>query len=70
MMSKKEFERIYEDYNENLGQAPERVRNAYQAMYNAFEEYLCAIEEWTFRTVFEFGRDYAAEAEVKKGGAA
>lgn len=69
-MSKKEFEKIYEEYNESLETAPAKVRNAYQAMHNAFEEYLCAIEEWTFRTAFEFGQNYAAKTENKKGGAA
>lgn len=69
-MGNKEFEKIYEEYNESLGTAPESVRNAYHAMHVAFEEYLCAIEEWTFRTAFEFGQNYAAIAEMKKGGAA
>ena len=65
-MTEKEFNKIYDEYNENLGHAPERVTNAYQAMHDAFEEYLCAIEEWTFRTAFEFGRDYAAKTEMRK----
>lgn len=66
MMSKKEFGKIYGEYGENLEQAPERVRNAYQAMQDAFEEYLCAVEEWTFRTAFELGQNYAEKAEIGK----
>lgn len=69
-MIDKEFEKIYEEYNESLGTAPESVRNAYDAMHDAFEEYLCAVDEWIFRTAFEFGQNYAAIAEMKKGGAA
>ena len=69
-MINKEFEKIYEEYNGSLGTAPESVRNAYSAMHDAFDEYLCAVEEWTFRTAFEFGRNYAAREEMKKGGAA
>lgn len=65
-MSNKEFEKIYEEYCEGLGTAPDSVRNAYQAMHNAFEEYLCAVEEWTFRTSFEFGQNYVAKAEIRK----
>ncbi len=67
-MSDKEFEKIYEEYNENLESAPESVKKAYQMMWEGFETYLCAVEEWTFRTAFEFGCDYAAKAESKKGG--
>lgn len=67
-MSDKEFEKIYEEYSENVGQAPDRVKDAYSAMHDAFEEYLCAVEEWTIRSAFEFGRDYATKAESKKGG--
>ena len=40
--------------------------DAYHALHNAFEEYLCAIEEWRFCTAFEFGLDYAARAEIRK----
>ncbi|MCI8374908.1 MAG: hypothetical protein HFI29_05655 [Lachnospiraceae bacterium] len=65
-MGKKELEKIYEEYCENLGEAPDSVKNAYQAMHDAFEEYLCAVEEWTFRTAFEFGLNYAAKAEMRK----
>lgn len=66
-MNEKEFEKIYEEYIENLEQAPEGVRTEYLAMVNAFDEYLCAIEKWTFRIAFEFGRNYEAKAEAKKG---
>lgn len=65
-MSKKELEKIYDEYQENLEQAPDTVRDAYQGMCEAFEKYLCAIEEWTFRTAFEFGLDYAAKTEMRK----
>lgn len=68
-MSNKEFEKIYEEYNESLGTAPDSVRSAYQAMNDAFEKYLCAVEEWTFRTAFEFGQNYAARAEMRKRSA-
>ena len=65
-MGKKEFEKIYEEYNESLETAPESVRNAYQAMHSAFEECLCAIEEWTFRTSFEFGQNYGSKSDIRK----
>lgn len=65
-MSNKEFEKIYDEYNESLGTAPESVRNAYRAMHDAFEGYLCAVEEWTFRTAFEFGQNYVSKPDVRK----
>lgn len=42
------------------------VRDAYEALHDALMDYLDAIEEWKFRTVFEFALDYAARAEKKK----
>lgn len=38
-------------------------------MHDMFEEYLCAIEEHTFRYAYQCGYE-AAIAEMKKGGAA
>lgn len=40
--------------------------DAYHALHKAFEEYLCAIEEWRFRTASEFGLDYASRADIRK----
>jgi len=65
-MSEKEFEKIYDEYREGLDTAPDSVRNAYSTLHDAFENYLCAIEEWTFRTAFEFALDYVAKTEMKK----
>ena len=65
-MSKKELEKIYEEYQNSLKKAPDEVRDAYRAMEDAIERYICAIEEWTFRTTFEFALDYAARIETKK----
>lgn len=65
-MSKKKFEEIYEEFCENSESAPERVKSAYQAMHDAFEEYLCAVEEWTFRKSLEFALDYAAKTEISR----
>lgn len=65
-MSEKEFKKVYETYCENLGQAPDSVRDSYKAMHDAFEEYLCTLEEWAFRTAFEFGQNYTVASGMGK----
>lgn len=65
-MSEKQWEKIYDEYRESLEQGPDSVRDAYQEMNEAFEKYLCAIEDWTARTAFQFGFDYAARTETRK----
>lgn len=65
-MSEKQWEKIYGEYQESLKQAPETVSDAYQEMDDAIEKYICAVEEWTFRTAFQFGFDYATRTETRK----
>lgn len=55
------FEKIYDECLEN---APERLKKAYSAMQNAFEEYISALEEYQFHFAYECG--YRA---AQKGGA-
>ena len=66
MVTGSEFDSIYAEYCENLGAAPKQVKDAYQVLRDAFEEYLCASEEWRFRSAFEFGLDYAARTDIRK----
>lgn len=49
------FNRIYEECLENTPQTTERVKKAYNDMHDAFEEYMSAIEEYTFRYAYECG---------------
>ena len=62
--TEEEFQRIYEECLENKPQAPETVRNGYDRMNSAFEEYLCAVEEDMFRYAYQCGYEAAL-----KGGA-
>ncbi len=61
-MSKEVLEQFYSEFLERSGQAPADVRNGYQAMHTAFEDYLCAIEEWTFMEAFMFGYEQGVKA--------
>lgn len=45
--------------------APESVQENYQKMWDAFEEYLSAADDWLFRIAYEFGYEAG-----RKGGAA
>ena len=63
------FQKIYCECLEKAPQAPEAVTNSYSAMSEIFEEYLSAVEEYTFRHAYQCGYE-AAIAEMKKGGAA
>lgn len=72
-MSEKQFEKLYEEYNESRPTASDDVRRTYSEMHTAFEEYLNAVCEDEFRNIFMFGYAYgmkAAKAEMQKGGAA
>ena len=62
--SEEEFQRIYEECLEDKPQAPETVRNGYDRMNSAFEEYLCTVEEDVFRYAYQCGYEAAL-----KGGA-
>lgn len=57
------FNQIYDECLENAPNASERLRKAYSAMHDAFEEYISALEEYEFRYAYECG--YAAG---QKGG--
>lgn len=63
------FQTIYMECLERRPHAPEAVTNSYSAMGEIFEEYLSAVEEYTFRHAYQCGYE-AAIAEMKKGGAA
>lgn len=65
-MNEKQWKKLYGEYQESLEQAPETVREGYQEMEDAIERYICAVEEWTFRTAFKFGVDYAATTVTRK----
>ncbi len=53
--NKEAFDKIYTECLENAPQASERVRTAYAAMHDAFEEYLDAIQEHNFRYFYKCG---------------
>lgn len=57
-MNEKEFDKIYEEYMESSGEAPEELKKAYQAMKDALDDYLCAVEKYMFRTGFEFAQNH------------
>lgn len=65
-MGEKEFDRIYSEFLENEYSASESVRGAYSSMDDAFEEYLCAIQEDVFRKAFEYGYAKGIEAARRK----
>ena len=51
-----DFEKIYDEFMETDGEtASDEVRNEYGTMHDAFENYLCAIQEDLFRKVYKFG---------------
>lgn len=59
------FNKIYEECLENASQAPKRVTDACAAMYDAFWEYLDAIQEHEFRYAYQCGYE-AAKKESQK----
>lgn len=60
MLSNKEFfEKIYDEFIEEREHASDRVVKSYKELNNAFEEYICAVEEDTFRLAFMFGYEMA-----------
>lgn len=58
------FNRIYSECIENAPQATERIKDAYSALHNTFEEYISALEEYEFRYAYECG--YAAGQKAMK----
>lgn len=62
-----ELKALYSDFLENdIEPAPDSVLEAHRAMRNAFEEYLCAIEEDMFINGFLYGRRNRVP-EIKEG---
>ena len=59
------FDRIYSECMDKAQSAPESVQENYQKMWDAFEEYLSAADDWLFRIAYEFGYEAG-----RKGGAA
>lgn len=59
------FNKIYNECLENAPQASQKTRDAYNELQTWFEEYLCAVQEDTFRYAYQCGYEAA-----KKGGAA
>lgn len=60
------FNKIYDECLENAPSATERVKNAYSAMHDAFEEYLAATEEYMFRYAYECGYTAGKKSMEKK----
>lgn len=62
--NKETFDKIYDEYCENIPQTTEDVRSSYGAMQSAFETYLLAVEEYWFRHAYlcgyEAGRNEGA----------
>lgn len=66
--TEEELKTIYGDFLENdIEPASDSVREAYEAMRNAFEEYLCAVEEDMFINGFLCGRRNRVPG-IKEGG--
>lgn len=59
------FDKIYEECLSNAPSAPDKVRDSYSQMHDMFEEYLSAVDEYTFRYAYEFG--YKAGVESVSG---
>ncbi len=60
------FNKIYSECMEDAPQAPKEIKDAFSAMHDAFEEYLCAIGEYNFRYAYQCG--YKAAMREKSGG--
>lgn len=65
-MSEKELEKMYTDYLENCESAPDRVRETYSAIYDAFDEYLEALQEFIFKSTVRYVLSNAANIETRK----
>lgn len=63
------FQKIYFDCLDREQAVSETVTISYKAMRNAFDGYLGAMQEDTFRFAYQCGYE-AAMAEVEKGGVA
>lgn len=57
------FQRIYEECLENGSQVSQKTRDSYDKMQTWFEEYVCAIQEDTFRYAYQCGYE-AARKEI------
>lgn len=61
------YKEIYDEFLDcNNETASEEIRQSYADMYSVFEEYLCAIQEDTFRRAYEFGYAKGVEATKNK----
>lgn len=62
-----DFKKLYDDFLENDEEAAsEEVRDTYSAMKDEFEEYICAIQEDTFRKAYNFGFERGIAAAGKE----
>lgn len=62
VFTKEELKAIYSNFlDSNDKPAPDSVRDAYFKLKNAFETYLCAVEEYQFGRAFLYGRKERAE---------
>lgn len=50
----KDLDKEYENYNENFAKGSKKITDSYDAMHNAFEEYLCAIQEHSWKEGFNY----------------
>lgn len=53
---------LYDEFLDDRGHVSEEVTSSYKAMQEAFDNYLAAVDEDTFRQAFRFGyeRGFAA----------
>ena len=65
-MSNEEFEEMYTDYLENCESAPDKVRNAYSALQDAFDEYLDVLNEYLVRSAFQYILNRPDGTEMRK----
>lgn len=64
------YQKIYDECMENMPQATEVVRNSYEDMRRALDEYISAISEGMFRYAYQCGYEAAVKTmQMQKGGA-
>ena len=59
------FNKIYEECLDKMPTVPKSVSESNSKMEDAIEEYILAVEEYTFRYAYEFG--YKAGVEAASG---
>lgn len=62
-------EKLYLEYLERLGRTTDQVIASRDALTDALEEYIEAIQEWTFYSVVDFVRNKCRTTDTEKGGA-